>query len=62
MSSYVHPDKNKRDALILGKDPTDVLHWLQNLGILSILVNNKRKLCLKLYYNECNSCNSKQKI
>ena len=25
MSSYEHPDKNKRDALILGKDPTDVL-------------------------------------
>ena len=54
MSSSAHIDNNKKDILVLGKGPTQGLqHTLTSEKMYSInFTLTKKKLCLRLHYNE----------
>ena len=54
MSSSAHIDNKKKDILVLGKGPTQGLeHTLTSEKMYSInFVLTKKKLCLRLHYNE----------
>ena len=57
MSSSSHVDNKKKDILILGKVPTQVLeHTLTAEKMYSInFTVTKKKFCLSLHYNGTNS-------
>ena len=56
MSSSPHIDNTKKDILILGKGPTQVLeHTLIAETLYSINTVTKKKFCLSLHYNGANS-------
>ena len=57
MSPSAHIDNKKKDILVLGKGPTQVLeHTLTAEKMYSInFTVTEKKFCLSLYYNEANS-------
>ena len=57
MSSSPHIDNTKKDILILGKGPTQILEHTMTAEkcIQLILLKITKKMCLSLYYNGANS-------
>ena len=58
MSSSVHIDNKKKDALILGKGPTNVLNDTMLTAEKEYFINfteHQKKFRLSLYYNGVNS-------
>ena len=58
MSSSVHVDNNRKEILILGKDPTQGLseHSLITEKMYSVnATNHRKKYCLSLHYNGAES-------
>ena len=57
MSSSPHINNKKKDILVLGKGPTQVLEHTLTAGKLYSInfTVTKKKFCLSLHYNEANS-------
>ena len=59
MSYFVHVDNKKKDSLVLGEEPTQILVSTTITAEKKYSINfteNNKKLCLSLHYNGANSC------